>query len=66
MIKTDKKTAWQSGVITLLKNEIKGIKPDMVFFNNLGEFTKKFQEILDKNKIILIEKPKKFETIRFK
>ena len=28
----DKKTAWQRGGITLLKNETKNIKPDKIFF----------------------------------
>jgi len=50
----DSKTAWASGTIHLLKNEIKGIKPDMVFFNNLEEFPKKFQGLIDKNNIKLV------------
>lgn len=53
---SDNRTAWGSGVITLLKNEYKDLKPDMIFFKNLEEFTEKFQKLIDKNKITLIEK----------
>ena len=62
----DKKTAWQSGVITLLKNVNKGIKPDMIFFRGLHEFNKKFQELLDRNNITLIDRPPKDKFIKKK
>ena len=53
---SDKKTAWASGVINLPKNEHKDLKPDMIRFRNLEEFTSRFQELLERNKITLIEK----------
>lgn len=53
---SDKKTAWSSGVISLLKNEFKDLKPDLIFFRDLEEFTEKFQEIIDRNEITLVEK----------
>lgn len=62
-IGVDKRTAWQSGVITLLKNEYKDIKPDMIFFRNLSEFTDRFQELLNRNKITLIDRPPKEKFI---
>lgn len=62
----DEKTAWVTGVIHVLKNELKGIKPKQIFFRDLEDFPKKMQQILDESGIRLIEVPKeKFDIKRF-
>ena len=62
----DSKTAWASGTIHLLKNELKGIKPKMAFFNNLEEFPARLQKLLDDEGIKLVYVPKeKFKEKRF-
>lgn len=61
----DSKTAWASGTIHLLKNELKKIKPRMIFFNNLEEFPRKMQKLIDDEGIKLVETPK-FVVKKFK
>lgn len=61
----DSKMAWASGTIHLLKNELKGIKPRMIFFNNLKEFPRKMQKLIDDGGIQLVETPK-FVVKKFK
>lgn len=61
---TDKKTAWASGTIHLLKNELKGIKPRMTFFRNLEEFNSKLQKLIDDEGIRLVEVPKEKFRVR--
>ncbi len=63
---SNKKTAGGNGVITLLTNKSKDLKSKQTFFNNLEEFTTKFQKLLDENKITLISEKKEHIIKKFK
>lgn len=64
--KVDKKTAWAKGVITLPKNEHRGIDHDIINFNNMEEFLPKLKHVIERNNIKLV-KPRlkvEFEDIK--
>ena len=56
--KADNRTAWASGAIHIVAMKSRGIKHDHVFFNNMDEFLPKFQELMDKHRIKLIQTEK--------
>jgi len=56
--KSDNRTAWGSGAIHIVAMKSRGIKHDHVFFNNMEEFMPKFQELIDKHEIKLIQSEK--------
>lgn len=53
--KDDGKTAWMKGGIYLRSNKKRGIRGNGILFNNEKEFLSKFQKLLDKNGIKLLD-----------
>lgn len=56
--KSDNRTAWASGAIHIVAMKSRGIKHDHVFFNSMDEFFSKFQELMDRHNIKLIQSEK--------
>jgi hypothetical protein len=56
--KASNRTAWASGAIHIVAMKSRNIKHDHIFFNSLEEFMPKFQELMDKHKIKLIQTEK--------
>lgn len=52
------RTAWSSGAIHIVAMNSRGIKHDHIFFNNIDEFMPKFQELMDKHNIKLLQAEK--------
>lgn len=61
--KADDKTAWAKGVITLPTNSHRGIKSDLIHFNNIDELMPKLKELLKRNDIKLAIPTQKIEFI---
>ena len=49
----NEKTAWAKGVIYIVANKFRGLKPGNVPFNRMEEFFPKLGELLKKNNIKL-------------
>lgn len=52
---SDNKTAWGSGAIHIVAMKSRGIGHDHIFFNNMEEFLPKFQELMNKHGVKLIQ-----------
>ncbi len=51
----DNRTAWASGAIHIVAMKSRGISHDHIFFNSMGEFMPRFQELMDRYNIKLLQ-----------